>query len=203
MVGAAGRKGIDSSGHSPVSRLSWTVDSENQTGKLLTDACWGRCQLFTAVETVPPGPRRSTASGYWRLSSSGTQPTWWGCPQEGVFPLLGTTISVVTTQKASTGGCASRQTIPAIKFPAILAEVVVAASRNPMLKSTTKRDTAHTFGLASTGSKCACGAITLKSVHVFLGNAFSKSWLQLLVILSQLRIVPLQAAQNANDLKIH
>ena len=60
------------------------------------------------------------ASGYRWLSSSGTRPTWWGCPQEGVCPLLGTTIPVVTTQKASTATCASRQTIPWHHFSAIL-----------------------------------------------------------------------------------
>ena len=79
MVGAAGRKEIDSSGHSLIDRLFWIVGSKNQTEKLSADACCGRCQLFTAVGTVPPGARRSTrcqdAGG---LSSSGTRPTWWG-----------------------------------------------------------------------------------------------------------------------------
>ena len=135
-MGAAGRKDIDSSGRSPVDRLSWIVGSKNQTGKRSVDACWDSCQLFTVLGNDSPWiPPSSTASGCWRLSFRYPADLEGG-GQEGVCPLLGTTISVVTTQKVRTAGCASRQTIPWYHFSAILAKVV-GASRNPRLKSIT------------------------------------------------------------------
>ena len=88
MVGAAGRKYIDSSGFD---RLSWIIGSKTywnpSHGHVLRPlpTFYGRRKRFPWIPTSYMAP------GYWWLSFSGTQPIWWGCPQEGVLPLLGTT----------------------------------------------------------------------------------------------------------------
>ena len=56
MVGAAGRKNIDSSGHSPVDRLSWIVSSENRLENIPRTRAGTAANFLRPYETIPLDP---------------------------------------------------------------------------------------------------------------------------------------------------